>query len=168
MASKKSSAVPNNPITGVLAPRASRYFGRNFFHSSSPKPRRNTAPDAMVTFRSRLRKSRSRVALVGGFLFSFGKSKRSRLPGVQRCCGQRVKVTADLVDVCKGKCVRVSAIGEQDVCSSAVGINPATCPGKSGMAESIQRQARTSGRTLCGGQLPGERAGFIQSFGHVF
>src|SRR6266852_3826332 len=52
MASKKSSAVPNRPTTATLAPRDSRYFGRNFFQSSSPSPTRNTAPEAAATLRS--------------------------------------------------------------------------------------------------------------------
>src|SRR5713226_449127 len=52
MASKKSSAVPNRPTTATLAPRDSRYFGRNFFQSSSPRPTRNTAPEATATLRS--------------------------------------------------------------------------------------------------------------------
>src|SRR6266852_445935 len=51
MASKKSSAVPNNPTIAALAPSDSRYFGRNFFHSSSPSPTKNTAPEAAATFR---------------------------------------------------------------------------------------------------------------------
>src|SRR4029078_9765818 len=42
-------------MIGVVAPSASRYFGRNFFHSSSPNPRRKTAPDAIVTLCSRAR-----------------------------------------------------------------------------------------------------------------
>src|SRR5258708_31332227 len=75
MASKKSSAVPNNPITGVLAPRASRYLGRNFFHSSSPKPRRKTALDAAVTLRSRLKNSRRRAPGRVAFSELFDRSK---------------------------------------------------------------------------------------------
>src|SRR6266851_5055829 len=75
MASKKSSAVPNNPITGVLAPRASRYFGRNFFHSSSPKPSRKTALDAAVTLRSRLKNSRRREPRRAAFPGLLDRSK---------------------------------------------------------------------------------------------
>src|SRR5260370_1973899 len=52
MASKKSSAVPKRPTAATLAPRDSRYFGRNFFQSSSPSPTRNTAPEAAATLRS--------------------------------------------------------------------------------------------------------------------
>src|SRR2546428_10503332 len=70
MASKKSSAVPNKPTTATLAPRDSRYFGRNFFHSSSPSPTRNTAPEAAATLRSIPKKSVMRSAmLASGFLF---------------------------------------------------------------------------------------------------
>src|SRR6266446_5702623 len=52
MASKKSSAVPKRPTAATLAPNDSRYFGRNFFQSSSPRPTRNTAPEAATTLRS--------------------------------------------------------------------------------------------------------------------
>src|SRR5882724_8713063 len=52
MASKKSSAVPKRPTAATLAPSDSRYFGRNFFQSSSPSPTRNTAPEAAATLRS--------------------------------------------------------------------------------------------------------------------
>src|SRR5467141_5138714 len=52
MASKKSSAVPKRPTAVTLAPSDSRYFGRNFFQSSSPSPTRNTAPEAAATLRS--------------------------------------------------------------------------------------------------------------------
>src|SRR5712664_2459603 len=64
MASKKSSAVPKRPTAATLAPSDSRYFGRNFFQSSSPNPSKNTAPDAAVTFRSRPRNSASRLWVV--------------------------------------------------------------------------------------------------------
>src|SRR6266571_5112796 len=57
MASKKSSAVPNNPTAATVAPSDSRYLGRNFFQSSSPSPARNTAPEAAATFRSIPRES---------------------------------------------------------------------------------------------------------------
>src|SRR6266568_2257586 len=57
MASKKSSAVPNNPTAATVAPSDSRYLGRNFFQSSSPSPVRNTAPEAAATLRSIPRES---------------------------------------------------------------------------------------------------------------
>src|SRR5437660_517075 len=60
MASRKSSVAPNRPTIGALAPSASRYFGKNFFHSSSPSPRRKTAAEAIATLRSRLKKSATR------------------------------------------------------------------------------------------------------------
>src|SRR2546427_10912959 len=69
-ASKKSSAVPKRPPAATLAPRDSRYFGRNFFHSTSPSPTRNTAPEAAATLRSIPKKSVMRSAmLASGFLF---------------------------------------------------------------------------------------------------
>src|SRR5882762_6998363 len=52
METKKSSAVPKRPTAVTLAPSDSRYFGRNFFQSSSPSPTRNTAPEAAATLRS--------------------------------------------------------------------------------------------------------------------
>ena len=61
MASKKSSAVPNSPIAVALAPSNSRYFGRNLFQSSSPRPTKNTAPEAAVTLRSTPRKFVNRL-----------------------------------------------------------------------------------------------------------
>src|SRR5713226_5453659 len=70
MASKKSSAVPNRPTATTLAPRDSRYFGRNFFHSSSPSPTRNTAPEAAATLRSIPRESVMRSSMLApGLLF---------------------------------------------------------------------------------------------------
>src|SRR5216683_6909969 len=57
MASKKSSAVPNNPTAATVAPSDSRYLGRNFFQSSSPSPTRNTDPEAAATLRSIPRES---------------------------------------------------------------------------------------------------------------
>src|SRR5712692_2973072 len=70
MASKKSSAVPNKPTTATLAPSDSRYFGRNFFHSSSPSPTRNTAPEAAATLRSIPRESVMRSSMLApGLLF---------------------------------------------------------------------------------------------------
>src|SRR6266478_1685742 len=64
MASKKSSAVPKRPTAATLAPRDSRYFGRNFFQSSSPSPTRNTAPEAAATLRSIPKESVMRSAML--------------------------------------------------------------------------------------------------------
>src|SRR6266436_4980628 len=70
MASKKSSAVPKRPTAATLAPRDSRYFGRNFFQSSSPSPTRNTAPEAAATLRSIPKESVMRSAMFAPrFLF---------------------------------------------------------------------------------------------------
>src|SRR5216683_2996991 len=70
MASKKSSAVPKRPIAATLAPSDSRYFGRNFFQSSSPSPTRNTAPEAAATLRSIPRESVMRSSMLApGLLF---------------------------------------------------------------------------------------------------
>src|SRR5882724_80336 len=41
----------------TLAPSASRYFGRNRAHSSSPSPTQKMASDRMTTFRRSPRKS---------------------------------------------------------------------------------------------------------------
>src|SRR5258708_10427252 len=70
MESKKSSAVPNRPTAATLAPSDSRYFGRNFFQSSSPSPTRNTAPEAAATLRSIPRESVMRSSMLApGLLF---------------------------------------------------------------------------------------------------
>src|SRR5882672_6069624 len=129
MASKKSSAVPNNPITGVLAPRASRYLGRNFFHNSSPNPSRNTAPDATATLRSRLRKSRSQATLFVDRVCSFLSVKELPSRFGQSVRSQRVKVTAHLIDVRKGEFAGVSTVGKQKVDTLAWRVDPTTGSG---------------------------------------
>src|SRR5260370_1247443 len=64
MESKKSSAVPKRQTAATLAPRDSRYFGRNFFQSSSPTPTRTTAPEAAATLRSIPKESVMRSAML--------------------------------------------------------------------------------------------------------
>src|SRR6266852_5212213 len=68
MASKKSSAVPKRPTAATLAPSDSRYFGRNFLHSSSPSPTRNTAPEAAATLRSIPKESLRRSSMLASSL----------------------------------------------------------------------------------------------------
>src|SRR6266852_3546436 len=91
MASKKSSAVPNNPTAATVAPSDSRYLGRNFFQSSSPSPTRNTAPEAAATLRSIPRESaiffwmrppRTRFYPVVTCLFSASAKGSLRLPAL--------------------------------------------------------------------------------------
>src|SRR5438309_1654757 len=98
---------------GTLAPSASRYFGRNFFHNSSPNPNRKTAPEAMVTFRSRLRNFWSRANLLrplpGRRLLLIGETSLA----VERGNGQRVKLAPHRVDVCEGQLARVRSIRQQ-------------------------------------------------------
>src|SRR5438445_2699783 len=84
MASKKSSAVPKRPTAATLAPNDSRYLGRNFFQSSSPRPTKNTAPEAAVTLRSNPRESFVRSSMLTPRLLFSDSPASICLPSAER------------------------------------------------------------------------------------
>src|SRR5438552_14568734 len=62
--SRKSSTLPKRPTARIGAPRACRYFGRNFCQRFSPSARRNIAVETATTFGSRARNVAARDVLV--------------------------------------------------------------------------------------------------------
>ncbi len=70
--------------------------------------------------------------------------------------GQRVKASPHAVDVNEGERVSVSAIGQKHEDPLAGGIDPATGPRKTEMAETVGGERRAGGRILRRRQLPTE------------
>src|SRR5438477_6395485 len=56
--------LPKRPTARIGAPRACRYFGRNFCQRFSPSARRNIAVETATTFGSRARNVAARDVLV--------------------------------------------------------------------------------------------------------
>src|SRR5260370_10797496 len=133
----------------MLAPSASRYFGRNSFQSSSPKPSRKTAPEASVTLRSRLRNSERRATrLPERCVVCWRSGMTTTLSVLERCGRERVKLATEGGDVLEGKGMMMSAVGEENENAFMLGIDPTTCAGEAGVTKSIESQTGARGRVF--------------------
>src|SRR5260370_39080380 len=111
----------------MLAPSASRYFGRNSFQSSSPKPSRKTAPEASVTLRSRLRNSERRATrLPERCVVCWRAGMTTTLSVLERCGRERVKLATEGVDVREGQGMLMKADGQEHENAVMLAIDPAT------------------------------------------
>src|SRR5205085_4765280 len=81
--------------------------------------------------------------------------------------GERVKLAAGAVDGDEGQGACVRAVCEQDKDALTTRIYPATRAGEAEMTEAVGRERRARCRVRRCGELPSERARFVEAGGHV-
>src|SRR4030095_12130582 len=89
----------NSPIAHTVAPRLSKYFGRNRIHSSSAKPMDTSATSRMAVFRFRARKE---VRL----LAKEGEDIGPRVSTPWRCAQRRSQAGSGTTGSCLGAVIR--------------------------------------------------------------